>query len=47
MNIGTIVAATVTLVAIYLFVNDRSNSSSVIRSLASGYAESVRALQGR
>lgn len=47
MNASTIVGATVTLIAIYLFVNERSRSSDVISSLASGYARVVTALQGR
>lgn len=47
MNTGAIIAATVTLVALYLFVNERSRSSEVIRALSSGYSEVVRSLQGR
>jgi uncharacterized membrane protein YjjB (DUF3815 family) len=42
-----IVAATVTLVALYLFVAQGNQSSQFIGALASGYTSSVKALQGR
>lgn len=45
--VGGIIGATVTLVALYLFIANSDDSSRVIRSLASGYSEIVGTLQGR
>lgn len=45
--VAGVIGATVTLVALYLFLADANASSSVIRSLASGYGDVVKALQGR
>lgn len=45
--IGGIIGATVTLVALYLFLANGDESSKVIRSIASAYSEAVETLQGR
>lgn len=45
--LSIIVGATITLVALYLFVANSDGADRVIRSLSSGYVESVKALQGR
>lgn len=45
--VGGIVGATVTLVAIYLFIANADESSRVIRTLSAGYVDAVTALQGR
>lgn len=42
-----LIGATVTLVALYLFIANADESSRVIRTLASGYSDAVRTLQGR
>lgn len=44
---GAVIGATVTLVALYLFIANADESSRVIRSLSSGYVDVVSALQGR
>lgn len=44
---GKVIAATVVLVAIYLFFFNAENSSKVLKSLSSGYVDIVTALQGR
>lgn len=46
-TIGGVIGATVTLVALYLFIANADESSRVIRSLSSGYVDVVSALQGR
>lgn len=45
--VGGVIGATVTLVALYLFIANSDESSKVIRSLSSGYVDIVSALQGR
>lgn len=45
--IGVIVGATVTLVALHLFIFNADKSSKVIKSLSGGYVDIVSALQGR
>jgi flagellar biosynthesis protein FliR len=47
MNVGAIIGATVTLVALYLFLVNSDGADRVIRGLASSYGEVVRSLQGR
>lgn len=42
-----IIAATVTLVIVYIFVYKASEASNLIKALSAGYSESVRTLQGR
>lgn len=42
-----LVTATVTLVAIYLFVFNAQGSSQVIKAGATGWADVVKAFQGR
>lgn len=44
---GKIIAATVVLVAIYLFLFNAEDSSKVLKSLSGGYVDIVTALQGR
>lgn len=46
-TIGGVIGATVTLVALYLFIANADESSRVIRSLSSGYVDIVSALQGQ
>lgn len=45
--VGGVIGATVTLVALYLFIANADESSRVIRSLSSGYVDIVSALQGQ
>lgn len=45
--VGGVIGATVTLVALYLFIVNADESSRVIRSLSSGYVDIVSALQGQ
>jgi hypothetical protein len=45
-TVSAVIGATVTLVAIYLFVANADESSRVIRAISGGYAEMVNALQG-
>lgn len=45
--VGGIIGATVTLVALYLFIANSEESSRVIKSLAAGYRDIVGTLQGR
>jgi len=42
-----IIGATVTLVALYIFVYKSGEASALIKALSAGYSESVRTLQGR
>lgn len=44
--VGGIIGATVTLVALYLFLANAEESSKVIGSLSGGYVDIVSALQG-
>lgn len=44
--VGGIIGATVTLVALYLFLANADESSKVIQSLSGGYVDIVSALQG-
>lgn len=46
-TIGGVIGATVTLVALYLFIANADESSRVIRSLSGGYVDIVTALQGQ
>lgn len=44
---AAIIGATVTLVALYLFIANADESSKVIKTLSGGYVDIVSALQGR
>ncbi len=46
-TVGLVVGATVTLVAIYLFVFNASGTDNIIRGAATGYSQIVQTLQGR
>lgn len=46
-TVEIIAGLTLTLVAIYLFVTNSAGTSNIISGLASGYSQSVAALQGR
>lgn len=48
MNVNTqsVLGVTLILVALYIMVKDAAGTNSIIKGLAEGYANVVRALQG-
>lgn len=45
-TVGIIVGATVTLIALYLFIFNADKSSKVIKTLSGGYVDIITAFQG-
>lgn len=46
VNAQSVLGVTLILVALYIMLRDSQGTSSIIRGLAEGYADVVRALQG-
>lgn len=46
-NVSRIIEVTTTLIVVYLIVAHGSEFSKVVSAIASGYSQSVKALQGR
>lgn len=46
-NVSRVIEVTMTLIVVYLIVAHGSEFSKVVSAIASGYSQSVRALQGR
>jgi hypothetical protein len=46
VNANSILGVTLILVALYIMVKDAAGTNSIVRGLAEGYADVVKALQG-